>query len=110
MKSRKLTSAIVAGALLGTVGASAFAGDKLTAERDINWQSQLTSAATRAQVAGELKQSGAQNGLVQDGSFEYAYPRQADTKSNRSIEQSRTQAATSASAAADFNPEIYFGS
>lgn len=110
MESNKLSTAIVVGVLFGSFGASAFAGDKLTAERDINWQGQIASANTRDQVANDLRQSGAQIDLVQDGALEYTFPRLSGTKRNFANDRSGAQVVLNPSTAADFDPDLYFGS
>ncbi len=63
MTSRKLSIAIVAGALVTAVGSGAFASDKWLGDRGDNWEEHIVSTKTRGQVIAELNEASAQ-GLV----------------------------------------------
>ena len=74
MKSNKLSFAITAGIMFAALGTSAFAADRTYADGDTSWQFHNASNKTRVQVIVELNESRAPIRLVQDGSFDHAYP------------------------------------
>ena len=109
MKSNNLSNTIVACVLFGVLGTSAFAADKVYADGDTSWQYDAIVTKTRAQVVNELKESGAAIRLVQDGSFEYSYPRIARANNGRSRADVRVEAVNATRAVRDFTTDLYFG-
>lgn len=109
MKSNNLSNTIVACVLFGVLGTSAFADDKTIGDSGTNWQDHIVSTKTRAQVVDELKASGAQGRLVQDGSFEYSYPPAVTSNNGRGRAEVRAEAVSTTRTVRDFTTDLYFG-
>ena len=108
MKSNQLPNILVACAMFGVAGTTAFAADKWTAEGDRFGGQQFVSSQTRAQVVDELASSRAPGRVVQDGAFEYVYPQVVTTKDG-GHEAPGTGASIASAAARDRLADLYFG-
>ncbi len=86
-----MTIAIAVGALFTIASSSVFAGDPWLGERGANWEQNIVSTKTRAQVMNELAQAKAQ-GFVFYGE-EPNYPQTPVVKSRLTRDEVRAEAA-----------------